>query len=168
MINRLLRYTAIYTVLLLLQIFVFNNIQFSGYINPYVYILFILLLPFDIAGWLLLIISFLAGFVMDIFTGTPGMHAGATVAAGFARPYILRSISPRDGYVPGAEPAMVTYGFNWFLFYALFVVAVHHLVLFYLEIFSFEGFFRTFLKVIFSTVFTVIFVIIAEYIRKGR
>jgi len=168
MINQLLRYTIIYTVLLLLQIFLFNNIQFSGYVNPYVYILFVLLLPFNISDWLLLIISFLAGFLMDISTGTPGMHAGATVAAGFVRPYILRAISPRDGYLPDKELSMAEYGFNWFFFYALLVVAVHHLVLFYLEIFSFEGFFRTFLKVIFSTVFTVIFIIFAEYFRKGR
>ncbi|HOK26104.1 MAG TPA: hypothetical protein P5320_04965 [Bacteroidales bacterium] len=168
MINQLLRYTIIYIVLLLLQVFVFNNIQFSGYVNPYIYILFVLLLPYEISGWLLLIISFFAGFFIDIFMGTAGMHAGATVAAGFARPYILRAISPRDGYVADRELSMVAYGFNWFFFYALLVVAVHHLVLFYLEIFSFEGFFRTFLKVIFSTVFTVIFIIFAEYIRKGR
>jgi len=168
MINQLLRYTIIYAVLLLLQIFLFNNIQFSGYVNPYVYILFVLLLPYKTSGWLLLIISFFAGFIMDIFMGTPGMHAGATVAAGFARPYILRAISPRDGYLPDTEPSMALYGFNWFFFYSLLVVTVHHLVLFYLEIFSFESFFRTFLKVIFSTVFTVIFIIFAEYIRKGR
>ncbi len=168
MINLFVRYTVIYAVLLLFQVLLFNNIQFSGYINPYVYILFILLLPVEVPGWLLLFISFAAGYIVDLFLNTPGMHAGATVAAGFFRPLILRSISPRDGYEPGTEPSMAAYGFRWFTIYSLLVISVHHLFLFYLEVFSLAGFFKTFIKVILSTLFTAIFVLIAEYLRKGR
>ncbi|MGQ9621063.1 MAG: rod shape-determining protein MreD [Bacteroidales bacterium] len=168
MINKIFRYAIIYIVLLLLQVLVFNNIQFSGYINPFVYVLFLLLLPVEIAGWLLLIISFFAGFIMDIFTATPGMHAGATLTAGFFRPYLLRAISPRDGYGPEAEPSMAVYGFRWFLVYTLVIVAIHHLFLFYFEVFSLTDLLRTFLRVVLSTVFTVIFIIFAEYFRKGR
>ena len=85
-------------MLILLQILVFNNIQFSGYVNPYVYLMFILLLPVEIASWLLLLLSFFTGMIIDFFSGSPGMHSSATVLAGFVRPYILRIISPRDGY----------------------------------------------------------------------
>ena len=109
MINSLIRYGLIFILLILLQVLVMNNIQFSGYVNPYIYVMIILLLPVEISAWLLLLISFITGFTIDIFSGTPGMHASATVLAGFARPFVLRIISPRDGYESGVAPSMLTY-----------------------------------------------------------
>lgn len=168
MINRILRYIAIFVLLLLLQVLLFNNIEFSGYVNPYIYILFILLLPVEIPSWLLLIISFALGLLVDFFTGTPGMHCASTVLAGFVRPYVLRIISPRDGYEPGAGPSMLIYGFRWFLIYASVIVVVHHLALFYLEVFRFADFFRTMLRVLLSSLFSVTFILLLEFFRKGK
>jgi len=152
----------------LLQVLLFNNIQFSGYVNPYIYIMFILLLPVEIPSWLLLILSFSIGSIIDFYTGSPGMHSSASVLAGFIRPFVLRFISPRDGYEPGANPSMLIYGFRWFLLYTLTIVLVHHTALFYLEVFRFTDFFRTFLRVILSSLFTIVFVLIIEFYRKGR
>jgi len=168
MINSILRYCLIFLILILLQVLLFNNIQFSGYVNPYVYVMFILLLPVEISQVILLVIAFFTGLTVDFFGGTTGMHAGATVAAGFVRPFVLRLISPRDGYEPGANPSMLIYGKRWFLFYTILLVAVHHLVLFYFEVFRFAGFFHTLLRVILSSVFTVTFIFLLEYYRKGR
>ena len=168
MINSIIRYTIIFIILILLQLLLFNNIQFSGFINPYVYIMFILLLPVEISPWLLLIISFFTGLTIDFFIGTPGLHASATVLSGFLRPYVLRLISPRDGYDPGATPSMEIYGFRWFLIYTLFIVLIHHFSLFYLEVFRFTDFLRTFLRVLLSSVFSVTFILLAEYYRRGR
>jgi rod shape-determining protein MreD len=168
MISSFLRYTLIFIILILLQVLFFNNIQFSGYLNPYVYIMLILLLPIEIPSWLLLIIAFSTGLIVDFFSGSLGMHASASVIAGFTRPYVLRLISPHDGYEPGSSPSMVTYGFRWFLFYTLIIVLIHHFILFYLEVFRFTDFFRTLLRVILSSVFSVTFILLAEYYRKGR
>src|SRR5664279_4931881 len=98
MINSILRFGLIFILLILLQVLLFNNIQFSGYINPYVYIMFILLLPIEIPSWLLLILSFTIGMIIDFFSGSPGIHTSATVLAGFVRPYVIRVVSPKDGY----------------------------------------------------------------------
>ncbi len=168
MINRILRYGLIFILLFLLQVLLFNNIKFSGYVNPYIYIMFILLLPAEIPSWLLLILSFFTGLTMDLFSGTPGMHTSATVMAGFIRPYTLRIISPRDGYEPGTDPSMMVYGLKWFLIYSSLIVIVHHLTLFYLEVFRLTDFFSTLLRVILSSLFTVAFIILLEYIRKGK
>jgi rod shape-determining protein MreD len=168
MINSILRFGLIFIVLVLLQVLLFNNIQFSGYVNPYIYIIFILLLPVEIPAWLLLLLSFGVGMVIDFYTGSPGMHSSASVLAGFVRPYVLRLISPRDGYEPGAHPSMQIYGLKWFLFYSLIIVLVHHTALFYLEVFRFTDFFRTLLRVFMSSLFTIIFVLIIEFYRKGR
>lgn len=168
MINSILRYSLIFILLMLLQILLFNNIQFSGYINPYVYLMFILLLPFEIPSWLLLSLSFGTGLIMDLFSGTPGMHTAATVLAGFVRPYILRVISPRDGYEPGSGPSMLTYGFRWFFIYTLFIILIHHFVLFYIEVFRFADFFRTLLRVFLSSLFSLAFILLIEYYRRGK
>lgn len=168
MINSVLRFGLIFILLILLQVLLFNNIQFSGYINPYIYILFILLLPVEIPSWLLLLISFATGLIIDFFSGSPGMHSSATVLAGFSRPYILRVIAPRDGYEAGSSPAMITYGFRWFLIYTSLIILVHHTALFYLEVFRFAEFFRTLLRVLLSSLFSITFILMIEFYRKGK
>lgn len=166
MINSVLRYGLLFIVLVTLQILLFNNIQFSGYINPYVYILFILLLPVELPSWMLLLICFFTGVIMDTFSGTPGMHSFATVLAGFVRPGILSVISVKEGYEAGSTPSMSVYGFRWFLIYTITIVLVHHTALFYLEVFRFSGFFRTFLRVILSSAFSIFFILLIEYYRQ--
>jgi rod shape-determining protein MreD len=168
MINRILRYAVIFVLLILLQLFLFNNIQFSGYVNPYVYVMVILLLPVEIPSWLLLVISFLTGLTIDLLTGTPGMHTAATVLAGFSRPYVLRIISPREGYETSSDPSMFVYGFKWFLIYTLVIVLIHHTLLFYLEVFRLTDFLNTFLRVLLSSLFSVTFILLLEYMRRGK
>jgi rod shape-determining protein MreD len=168
MINSILRFGLSFILLMLLQLLLFDNIQFSGYVNPYVYIMFIILLPVEIPSWILLLLSFMTGLIMDLFSGSPGMHSSATVLAGFARPYILRIVSPRDGYELRSEPSMLNYGLRWFLIYTVLVVLVHHTALFYLEVFRFADFFRTMLRVLLSSLFTVSFIVLLEFYRRGR
>lgn len=168
MINSIIRYGVIIVILVLLQVLVLNYVQFSGFVNPYVYIMIVLLLPYTIPAWLLLIISFLSGLTIDLFSGTPGMHASATLLAGYSRPYILKIIAPRDGYESGSDLSMASYGARWFLVYTATIVVIHHTALFYLEVFRFTDFFRTLLRVILSSAFTTGFILLIEYYRKGR
>jgi rod shape-determining protein MreD len=168
MINSVLRFCLIFILLILLQVLLFNNIQFSGYVNPYVYLMFLLLLPIEIPSWLLLLLSFVTGIIIDFFSGSPGMHTSATVLAGFARPYVLRIVSPRDGYESGSDPSMLVYGLRWFAAYTLLMVSIHHTALFYLEVFRFADFFRTLLRVILSTLFSTAFILLIEFYRRGK
>jgi len=168
MINSIFRFGLIFILLILLQVLLFNNIQFSGYVNPYIYLMFIMLLPVEIPAWLLLLLSFITGGIIDFFSGSPGMHSSATVLAGFVRPYVLRLISPRDGYEPNSDPSMIIYGFRWFLIYCAVIVLVHHTALFYLEVFRFTDFFRTLGRVLLSSVFSITFILLFEFYRKGK
>jgi len=168
MINTILKFGLAFILLILIQVLVFNNIQFSGFVNPYVYVLFIMLLPLEIPAWLLLFLSFATGMVMDFFSNSPGMHTSASVLAGFARPYVLRILSPRDGYESGPNPSISAYGFRWFFIYTSVIVVIHHTALFYLEVFRFADFFRTLLRVILSSVFSVAFILLIEAYRKRR
>ncbi len=162
MINRLPGYILSFFLLVLLQILVFNNIQFSGYVNPYVYILFIFMLPFETPGYLLLILAFILGLTIDLFSNTPGMHSFATVLMAFVRPSLLRAIAPRDDYQPGTTPSMHDYGFGWYFKYTVVLTLVHHITLFFIEVYDFSYFFSTLWRIISSSIFTLIFVFIAQ------
>ena len=168
MINSVLRFSAIIVILILLQVLVLNNIQFSGFVNPYVYIMIVLLLPSLTPAWLVLCVSFLSGLVVDLFAGSPGMHASATLLAGFSRQYVLRLISPRDGYESGSDLSMAAYGFRWFATYTAVIVLIHHTALFFLEVFRFTDFFRTIFRILLSSFFTIGFILLIERYRKGR
>ena len=162
------RNIARFIILIIVQILVFNSIQFSGYMNPYIYILFILLLPFETPKWLLLTSAFILGFVMDIFSNTLGMHTAATIFMAFLRPYILNLISPRDGYESGTFPRISYYGTVWFTRYALILIFAHHFVLFYIEIFRFGNFFSTLFRVILSTALSLIFIVLSQFFVYRR
>lgn len=164
MLNNILLHSFRFLVLVALQVIVLNNIQFSGFINPYLYVLFILLLPFEIPGWLLLVLSFVMGITIDMFGNTQGLHASATVFLGFLRPYMLNLIAPRDGYEFGTKPSISQMGFNWFITYASILVFIHHFTFFFLEAFKFSEFFRTLFKVIASSAFTLMLIILTQYL----
>lgn len=163
MIKDLLRDLLRFIVLVLIQVFILNNIQFSGLINPYFYIIFILLLPFETPKWWLLIQGFLLGISVDLFTHTLGMHTAACTAMAFARPTVLKLISPREGYENGTYPRVSFFGLFWFARYALVLTIIHHFVLFYTEMFRFSDFFITLSRAILSVIFTVIICIISQY-----
>ena len=152
-----------FLILILFQVLVLDNIQMGGYLNPYFYVLFIILMPFETPRWLILITAFLLGVSVDLFTNTLGMHAAASVFMAFLRPWILSIFAPRDGYEPDTFPRIFFYGFNWFLRYSLVMVFFHHLALFYLEVFHFQDFLSTFLRVILSTLVTTATVILSQY-----
>jgi len=135
----------------------------GGYLNPYFYVLFIILMPFETPRWLLLLTAFLLGVSVDLFTNTLGMHAAASVFMAFLRPWILSIFAPRDGYEQDTFPRIFFYGFNWFLRYSLVMVFFHHLALFYLEVFHFQDFLSTFLRVILSTLVTTATIILSQY-----
>ncbi len=168
MISYLPRYIFNFFFLMLVQVLVLNNIQFSGFVNPYLYVLFIITLPFETPGWLLLLLAFASGFSIDVFSNTMGMHASATVFMAFIRPYILRAFAPRDDYQPGTLPTMSFYGTGWFLRYALILVFAHHLVLFYVEVFSVTHFFSTLWRVFASVGFTMILIFISQLFSRGK
>ncbi len=163
MINPVSRNIFRMFILILFQVLVLNNIQVSGYINPYMYVLFILLLPFETPRWLLLISGFAIGISIDLFANTLGMHTSATVFMAFLRPYVLKVLVPHDEYESGTYPRLYYFGFTWFLKYSLVLVFLHHTFLFYVEVFRITFFFHTMLRVMLSTLFSVFLIILSQF-----
>lgn len=152
-----------FMVLILFQGLVMDNVMINGYMIPYIYVLFILLMPFETPRWIQLLSGFVLGLAMDLFSGTPGMHTAACVLAAFVRPYLLDLLAPRDGYEPDSFPRIYYYGFLWFLKYTLLIVAIHHLALFYLEVFQLKHFLSTLLRVILSSILSTSTIVLSQY-----
>jgi len=163
MIRILLRNIIRFIAVVLIQVLLMDNINLNGFLNPYFYILFILLMPFETPRWLLLVSGFLLGLSIDLFSNTLGMHTAATVFMAFLRPWILNINAPRDGYEPDTFPRIHYYGFRWFLVYTVILTFLHHTVLFYIEVFHFHEFLTTFLRVILSSLLTAFTIIISQY-----
>ena len=91
------------------------------------------------------------------------MHTAATVLIAFIRPYLLNLLAPRDGYDSDSFPRIHYYGFLWFLKYTLIIVVIHHLVLFYLEVFQLRDFLSTLLRVILSSILSTSTIVLSQY-----
>ncbi len=163
MIERIINQFIRFVVLILFQVLVLNNIRLWGYANPYLYVLFILLLPLELPAWLVMLLSFSLGLSIDFFTNTYGMHAAACVFLAFVRPYLLKIMAPRDGYEKDKPLSLQLMGIRWFITYCIILVLLHHFVLFYIEIFRFKEFFITFSRVLLSTMLSVILILLSEF-----
>jgi hypothetical protein len=108
--------------------------------------------------FLVLLLAFLLGFTIDLFSFTPGIHAAASVLTAFIRPFALSLYSPRDGYEINKELGSKTYGNIWFISYALTLITPHHILLFLMEASVLSYMPLAFLKAITSTITTLIFV----------
>lgn len=72
-----LSYIVWFLALIAAQVAVCNHIHLFGYAMPMVYIYFIMLLPGNMSRWSVLLLAFVLGLVIDMFSGTPGMASSS-------------------------------------------------------------------------------------------
>jgi len=152
-----------FVVLVLVQVLILNQIQFGGFFNPYVYILFIMLLPVSTPRYAMLLLAFLLGFTIDVFSNTLGIHTAATVFIAYVRPFTLRLLTNREDDrtdYPGLSQSRPV----WFLSYLAVMVLLHHFVLFYLEVYTFTNFFNTLYRVLLSSVFSIVIIFLSQFL----
>ena len=151
-----------FTVLLLLQEFLFNNIQLGIYINIYIYVMFILLLPTTYSPLVVLLLSGIIGLTVDVFSGSIiGLNMAACLAMGFFRTHILKMITTSSD-TPQGVPVMYRMDVRKVLVYTALLVLIHHSVLFSLEAFSLYKAFFILIRTVVSTIIVTIFIIVFE------
>jgi rod shape-determining protein MreD len=153
-----------FVLLLAVQIIIFNNMNFLGYISPFPYILFIILYPVNGNKSGLLIASFLLGLIMDMFSNSGGIHTTACLVLAYFRPFIFK-------FSFGLSYEYQTIKLNDVLTperfsFILLSVVIHHFTLFILEAFQFSFVLDILLRTLLSTVFTLILCIIIIYLIK--
>jgi len=161
-----LKNTLRFFTLIAVQLLVFNNLGLFGYINPMVYPLFILLLPFEISGIVVLFLGFTLGLTLDLFTGSVGLHAAATTFLAFMRPVSLRIIaSPRE-FEAGIEPGINDLGYRWFISNTLFLILMHHFFYFTLEAFNFSEVGSILLRTVLTSLVSVTLIVLLDLLFK--
>ncbi len=132
--NEVLKITFRFFGLLVLQVFLLDQINFLGFINPMVYILFVFLYPFENNRLLFLVLAFLMGLVMDTFQDTGGAHAGACVTLTIVRPYLLKLVYG-ESYVMKSIKVLTT-GIDRIVLLLGLCILIHHIVFYCLVIFN--------------------------------
>jgi len=161
-------HTIRFIALVFIQVLILNHINFLGYINPYIYILFIALFPVKNNRVVLIMLSFILGITIDLFSDTGGIHAGASVFISYIRPVILKSSFGMLYEHQSVKFNTVDLGSK--LTYFTLITVIHHFVLFSLEIFSISKIILIFQKTLFSSIFTILLCILITIIfsRKTR
>ena len=153
--NNLLSVNSVrFVVLILIQVLLFNNINFLGYINPYPYILFIAFFPVKSNRIMIILSGFLLGLITDMFLDSGGIHAAACVFIAYVRPVILKF-----SFGTMYEHHHIKFGavdFGSKLTYIIVLVIFHHSILFSLEIFSLSKIILILKKTLFSSIFTIL------------
>ncbi len=127
---------------------------------PYIYPLFLLILPFSTKLPTAMILGFLLGLSVDVFMNTTGMHACACVLMAYLRPNVLAALLPKHlSEYARQEPSVKTMGWVPFLTYAAFLLLIHHLLYYTVELWSFAAPGLLLLKVLCSTVTSLLLVL---------
>lgn len=165
------KYLIQFFLILMFQATILNNIFLNWWtvpagfpvFVPYFYPLFILLLPFELPVWALLLIGFIVGIVMDTFMNTPGMHAFALVLLAYLRTNVLLALLPRNIKEYKQEsPSIKSLGWSTFMVYASFLILIHHSVFYIIELWSLNNIGYLILKIVASTITTIL--LIAVYL----
>lgn len=149
---------------LALQVLIFNNIDFYGYLNPFIYILFIILYPVNDNKLILLIMSFLLGLTLDAFANSGGIHATAAIIIAYSRPTILKfSFGVSYEY----QTIKITDKINSErIVLILLTVFIHHFIIYSLELFGYGLFLDFIPKIILNTLFTSLICVLTLYLIK--
>ncbi len=154
-----------FILLILIQVFIFSKFELLGYINPYVYPLLILLLPFNINSIQKLVLAFLLGLSIDFFEDSGGIHAAATLVIAYLRPLFLRNAFGLS--YDHQTLKLYDAPFKSLLIYVSITILTHHVVLFVLEIFSLNHLLYLLKKIVYSSIFSgLLILIILNLIQK--
>ncbi len=155
---------ARFVILIFIQVFLLKNVGYYNLATPFLYILFIMLLPFNTPNALLFLFAFIAGLTVDIFYDTLGINAAASTVLALVRVIFIGLTVQREGFDNEPEPRLGIMGFRWFFFYSIMLTLFHHATLFLLETFQVGELQYTLIRVVYSSVLTIILILISEFI----
>lgn len=168
--NNVAKITFRFFLFWIMQILIFNQLEFGFGIHLMIYPLFIMLLPFDIGIFPLMLLGFGLGISIDMFSDTFGLHASSLLMMSYFRPIIFKFFSQREGYDPLKEPTLFEMGTRWFVLVYGLLLLIHHFWFFLIEIFRINEILwmiqNTILSVLFS--FSISLLILTLISRKNR
>lgn len=165
--NKPLNLFFLFISLLFLQVFILNNILFLGFVNPYLYIVFVFLYPLKENKISLLFYSFLLGLFIDFFSDTGGVHAFAITFIAYIRIFFIKLYFRKlESDYPFFQLQSESFGktFN----FVVTLTLIHHFIFFYLANFSFYNFSNILSNTLFSSIFTLVLYFIGTTIFSEK
>lgn len=168
--NSFIKNIARFILLLLIQVVILKEVPpLHQFITPYIYFLFILWLPFGMNRLSIIYLGFLIGFILDLFSSTPGLHAAACGLMAYVRPSILNLLIAKEASEElNKEPSVGSMGWGPYLFYVFSLTFVHHFYLVLLEWLQFGNFTYFIGKVIATSLISVLLILLVELIMNRR
>ena len=161
-----------FILFILVQVFVLNQIPpLHHLINPYIYFLFILWLPFKIGRKTLMFLALATGLALDYFTKTPGLHAAPCILIAYLRPFLINLLITQEGTEANyEEPSIKSMGFAAYFMYVSVLTLIHHAFLFLLEALQFAGILYFLEKTLLSVAISLFLILITEllFVRKQK
>ena len=161
-----IKYLGLLPLYVLIQVVVLNEVLFSAYINPFLYIMLIINLPLKIPKWFLLIYAFLLGLSIDLFSGSLGFHSTATILIAFIKPLISKITIPYNILGETDEITLKKVGNKAFITFSLFLILIHNSCLFITEHLNLT--LPIFGKIMASSLVTLIIVLITQLFQQDK
>ena len=158
--KKIIKYIFMLPIYLIIQIYILNEILFASYINPYIYLIILIIMPYKIPKWFLLFYAFIIGFLIDLFSGTLGIHSSACLILVLLKSQISKITIPHNIIEETDELVMQKIGAKSFILFSFILVLIHHTILFILEHVALD--FQILLKIIASTIITTIIISITQ------
>lgn len=165
--NKKIYYSFLFIALVLLQVFVLNNLLFLGFVNPYIYIAFIFFYPLKKECFLFLTLAFLIGFFVDIFSDSGGIHAFATLFIAYIRLFFVQLVFKKT-VIDYTLFRIQDEAFGKVFNYVVILTVIHHFILFSLASFSFSNFSGIITNTLLSSVFTLVLFFLGSYIFSKK
>lgn len=153
--------------LVLLQALLFNKITVAGVATPLPYIYVLMTWNRDGTRWIILLMGFILGLIIDSFSNLPGINSAACVLLAMLQPIYLKLFIPRELQDERSlEPSLDTLRWDGFLVFTLFCVLTHHTVVVILEFFSINDIGGMLLRIVGCTILTILFILMFELLRR--
>ncbi|MCQ2191863.1 MAG: hypothetical protein MJZ23_03235 [Paludibacteraceae bacterium] len=157
------KYLVHWLIYIAVQVLVLNGVDYLQMATPFLFILFLINLPADMARIPFLLTAFVTGLVVDVFSSTAGIHCTACVFIAYLKPLFCKALGPSDALT--LTPSFRSFGQSRYLQYALSMVAIHHALFFFMENGSTNMLLSVLFRVVQSIIFTMLLVFSVEYFK---
>ena len=164
--RELLRNISFYTIILALQLLIFNQFKLFGFITPFIYLIIFIHYRISYDRTILLLLGFLIGFIVDLSMQTYGCHTFSTITICYLRSRIEKS----SFGVNANSPLAMIKGTSVFsrISYFLSIIAIHSIIYYTFIFFNISLLSTIFLYAFINSIATFIIVWIISRLISNR
>lgn len=164
--KEILKYFLGISVLVLFQILVFNQITLLGYGCVFAYLLLIIVAPLNVKTIPFMLIAFVIGLTIDIFSQSYGVHTFAATLVAATRRWVLNLFFSKDELEYNTS-LFVKFSYDYYK-YIVLIVFIYCFTVFSLEAFSFELILPILQKTGVSTLITSVFIFFIQSVTLKK